>query len=236
MTTPRIGYTFKNRTREFFLKWRTTYWYAIVMAGGEPVPVYPDSNLDTLCPTLDGVILTGGGDVHPRRFGQEPDGTLMDSVQEARDELELAIARRAAETGKPLLGICRGIQVMNIALGGGLIQHIEGHAQVANTFEGPPTQHPVQVAPDSLLARTLRVNPGAVVNTYHHQAVPADNLAPGLRATAWAEDGTVEALEMPDHPYYIGVQWHPERLYELGPEQRNLFTALIASAKTRRKG
>ncbi len=234
--TPRIGYTFKNRTREFFLKWRTTYWYAIVMAGGEPVPIYPGDDLDALCPALDGVVLTGGGDVHPRHFGQEPDGTQMDSVHEGRDELELAIARRAAASGKPLLGICRGIQVMNIALGGGLIQHIEGHAQVANTFEGPPTQHAVCIEPDSLLARTLDNGATATVNTYHHQAVPADDLAPGLRATAWAEDGVIEALEMPGHPFYIGVQWHPERLYELGPEQRNLFRALVAAAKNGRSG
>ena len=233
MTTPRIGYTFKERSREYFLKWRTTYWFAITMFGGEPVPIYPDDDLDDLCAALDGVILTGGGDVHPRFFGQENRGTQMDTVDEARDDLEIAIARRAAANNKPLLGICRGIQVMNIALGGGLIQHIEGHAQVANTFDGPPTQHSVRIAPDSLLARTLANGSTAVVNTYHHQAVPADDLAPGLRATAWAEDGAVEALELPGHPYYLGVQWHPERLYELGPEQRNLFRALIAAAGDR---
>ena len=232
---PRIGYTFKDRSRDYFRKWRTTYWYAVTMMGGEPVPVYPDSNLDTLCPTLDGVILAGGGDVHPRFFGQEIAGTKMDSVDEARDEMELAIARRAAETGKPLLGICRGIQVMNIALGGSLIQHIEGHAQVANTFEGPPTQHVVRIEPDSLLARTLDVNPGVMVNTYHHQAVPANDLAPGLRAVAWAEDGVIEALELPGHPFYLGVQWHPERFYELPIEHRTLFRALIEAAKKGQK-
>ena len=231
MNSPRIGYTFKDRSRDYFLKWRTTYWYAIVMAGGEPVPIYPGDDLDALCPTLDGVILTGGGDVHPRFFGQENQGTQMDSVHEARDELELAIARRAAAAGKPLLGICRGIQVMNIALGGGLIQHIEGHAQVANTFDGPPTQHQVRLQPGSLLARTLAHGPTAMVNTYHHQAVPADNLGAGLQATAWAEDGVVEALELAGHPFYLGVQWHPERLYELGPEQRKLFAALITAAQ-----
>jgi len=230
MTSPRIGYTFKDRSRDYFLKWRTSYWYAIVMAGGEPVPIYPDDDLDALCPTLDGVILTGGGDVHPRFFGQENQGTQMDSVHEARDELELAIARRAAAAGKPLLGICRGIQVINIALGGSLIQHIEGHAQVANTFDGPPTQHQVRLQPDSLLARTLANGPTAMVNTYHHQAVPADDLGAGLQVTARAEDDVVEALELTGHPFYLGVQWHPERLYELGPEQRNLFRALITAA------
>jgi len=230
MTAPRIGYTFNDRSREYFIKWRTTYWFAITMFGGEPVPIYPDDDLDALCATLDGVILAGGGDVHPRRFGQEPNGTLMESVHEARDDLEIAIARRAAASNKPLLGICRGIQVMNIALGGGLIQHIDGHAQVANTFEGPPTQHSVRIAPGSLLARTLANGLTATVNTYHHQAVPEDDLAPGLRATAWAEDGVVEALELDGHPFFLGVQWHPERLYELGPEQRNLFRALIAAA------
>jgi putative glutamine amidotransferase len=234
MASPRIGYTFKNRNREYFLKWRTSYWYALAMAGGEPVPIYPDDDLNALCPTLDGVLLTGGGDVHPRFFGQEIAGTQMDSVNEALDELELTIARRAAAAGKPLLGICRGIQVINIALGGGLIQHIEGHAQVANTFDGPPTQHVVHIEPDSLLARTLANGSAALVNTYHHQAVPEDDLAPGLRVTARAEDGVVEALELAGHPFYLGVQWHPERLYELGAEQRNLFRALIAAAAERR--
>jgi putative glutamine amidotransferase len=227
---PRIGYTFKNRTREFFLKWQRDYWFAIVMNGGDPVPIYPDDDLDALLPTLDGIILTGGGDVHPRFFGEENRGTQMDTVDEARDAMELAVARWAAEQGTPLLGICRGIQVMNIALGGGLIQHIEGHAQVANTFDGPPTQHAVRVAPDSLLARTLGVNPGLMVNTYHHQAVPAEALGAGLRTVAWAEDGVVEGLELPGHPFFLGVQWHPERLYELGPEHHRLFQRLLDAA------
>jgi putative glutamine amidotransferase len=234
MTTPRIGYTARERNREYFLKWRTAYWYAIAMFGGDPVPIYPDDDLDALCPTLDGVILTGGGDVHPRRFGQEPAGTKMESIHEEQDEQELAVARRAAAAGKPLLGICRGIQVMNVALGGGLIQHVEGHAQVINSFDGPPTQHAIRVEEGSLLARTLQNGASNVVNTYHHQVVAADDIAPGLRATAWAEDGMVEALEMPGHPYYIGVQWHPERMYEIGPEHRNLFRALIEAAKNGR--
>ena len=233
MPTPRIGYTFRTRKREYFLKWQKDYWFAIALFGGEPVPIYPDDDLDALLPTLDGVILTGGGDVHPRFFGQENRGTQMDTVDEARDAMELAVARYAAEHGLPLLGVCRGIQVMNIALGGGLIQHIEGHAQVANTFDGPPTRHPVRVEPGSLLARTLNVNPGLMVNTYHHQAVPGDDLGAGLKVVAWADDGVVEGLEMPGHPYFVGVQWHPERLYELGPEHRRLFHALIEAAANR---
>lgn len=230
MMSPRIGYTFKDRSRDYFVKWRTNYWFAITMFGGEPVPIYPDDDLDALVPTLDGIVLTGGGDVHPRFFGQEDQGTDMESVDEARDVMELALARRAAAQGIPLLGICRGIQVMNIALGGGLIQHIEGHAQVANTFDGPPTQHGVRVEPDSLLARTLQVNPGLMVNTYHHQAVPEDDLGAGLRVVAWAEDGMVEGLELPGHPFYVGVQWHPERFFELALPHRRLFQILVERA------
>ncbi len=230
MSAPRIGYTSKLRSRKFFLDWQKEYWFAITMMGGEPVPIYPDSDLDELYANLDGVILTGGGDVHPRFFGEEINGTQVDTIHEARDEMELAVARRAAASGKPLLGICRGIQVMNIALGGSLIQHIEGHAQVANSFDGEPTQHLVRLDVESQLARVLDVNPATRVNTYHHQAVPEDALGAGLRVAAWAEDGVVEALELPGHPFYIGVQWHPERLYELGPEHRNLFRALIETA------
>ncbi len=236
MMTPRIGFTTAKRDRDYFLKWQKDFWFIITLMGGEPVPIYPDDDLAALLPTLDGFVLTGGGDVHPRFFGQENLGTQMDTVDEARDEMELAVARYAAEQELPLLGVCRGIQVINIALGGGLIQHIEGHAQVANTFDGPPTRHFVRIAPDSLLARTLAVNPGVWVNTYHHQAVPEEDLAPGLQAVAWADDGVVEGLELPGHPYYLGVQWHPERLYELGPEHRSLFRALIAAAKMGRPG
>jgi len=235
MTSPRIGYTFRKREREYFLKWRKDYWYAIVMFGGDPVPIYPDDDLDALLPALDGVILTGGGDVHPRFFGEVNRGTQMDTVDEARDRMELRLAREAVARGLPSLGICRGIQVMNIALGGGLIQHIEGHAQVANTFDGPPMQHLVRVEPDSLLARALDVNPSLMVNTYHHQAVPADALGEGLRAVAWAEDGVIEGLEHLDHPFFVGVQWHPERLYELDEAHRGLFRALIHAARTRQR-
>ncbi len=227
MSTPRIGYTTQRRDRQYFLKWQKDYWFAITMFGGEPVPIYPDDPLSTLLPTLHGVILTGGGDVHPRFFGQENQGTQMDTVDEARDEMELFVARYAAEHGLPLLGVCRGIQVINIALGGGLIQHIEGHAQVANTFDGPPTQHFVHLKTDSLLAQTLQVNPGLMVNTYHHQAVADDDLGDGLRPVAWSHDGVIEGLELDSHPFYVGVQWHPERLYELSPEHRRLFQALI---------
>ncbi len=229
---PRIGYTFLNRTRDYFNRWRVTYWFAITMAGGEPVPIYPDDDLEALLPTLDGLILAGGGDVHPRFFGQENQGTDMDSVNEARDEMELALARYAATQGLPTLGVCRGIQVMNIALGGGLIQHIEGHSQVANTFQGSSTLHWVHVKPQSLLARLLDVNPGLMVNSYHHQAVPEDALAPGLEVTAWAEDGIVEGLEMPGHPFFVGVQWHPERYFELPLAHRRLFSKLIQATRT----
>ena len=231
MSTPRIGYTIRTRDREYFQKWRITYWFALTMFGAEPVPLYPDADLDKLCPTLDGILLTGGGDVHPKFFGQEIAGTQMDSVHVEADVLELAIARRAAASGKPLMGICRGIQVINVALGGSLHQHIEGHAQRTNSFGGPPTQHQVQIAPGSLLARTLHNLPSILANTYHHQAVDEQNIAPGLQIVARAPDGIVEALELPTHPFFLGVQWHPERMFELPTEHRNLFKALVQAAR-----
>jgi len=228
--TPRIGYTIRTRSREYFLKWRINYWFALTLVGAEPVPIYPDMALDEICPTLDGLLLTGGGDVHPRFFGQEIAGTQMDSVHEEADVMEIELVQRAAASGKPLMGICRGIQVINVALGGALHQHIDGHAQAVNSFDGPPTQHLVQVQQGSLLARTLGVSTSILTNTYHHQAVDENALGPGLHISARAADGIVEALELPGHPFFLGVQWHPERLFELPVEHRNLFQALVRAA------
>ena len=152
----------------------------------------------------DALLLPGGGDIHPRFYGQR-DARAAD-VDEARDEYELALFRRFAEAEKPIFGVCRGLQLINVALGGTLRGHIDGHSQVA----GGDTFHDVRS--DDPLLRAL-YGERFRVNSAHHQA--AERLGAGLRATAWAEDGTVEAIRHDTLPIFA-AQWHPERLGDAG--------------------
>ena len=205
-----------------------SYIQAIAAAGGAPVGVY--------CPALDmrydGLLLAGGGDVEPSRFGQENAGSA--EIDLARDDAELALAKAYLEAGKPILGICRGHQVLNIALGGTLIQDL---GTVGNLFHQKLPEakedklHPVRCGENSLLYRLY--GPLAMVNSFHHQAV--DHLGQGLKATAWSEGGIVEAMEHETLPI-ISVQFHPERMsYEKrradAVDGRFLFEEFIALCK-----
>jgi putative glutamine amidotransferase len=197
------------------------YVSSVVAAGGAPVllPPVPEVVLDVL-PRLDGLVVAGGPDVDPARYGAER-GPHTAVPREARDAAELALA---ASPGLPLLGICRGMQVMNVARGGSLVQHLPdvvGHAGHAPA-KGVYGRHAVTIAPGTLTAAVLGAEK-ADVPTYHHQAV--DVLGAGLVATAWSEDGTVEAVEDPALPFHLGVQWHPETDDDL-----SLFRALVAAA------
>lgn len=228
----RIGFTSREENIDYFIRWQRDYWFCLQLAGAEPVRLYPEAVHDyhAALDGLDGLLLTGGGDIDPAQYGQPIDGTDPDTIYPERDRMELGLARAAVERGLPVFGICRGIQVMNVALGGCLIQHVEGHTGKNNTFE-QPKPHLVRLQPDSLIERVMANGPKVLTNSYHHQALCVDGLAPGLVATGFAEDGTVEVVEMPDHPWFLGVQWHPERLYELGPEHRRLFEAFAAAAR-----
>jgi putative glutamine amidotransferase len=162
-------------------------------------------------------VIAGGADVAPARYGAEPHPRTGPAAPD-RDAWELALIEAALADGVPLLGICRGMQLLNIALGGTLVQHLEGH-------QGPPgvfDHHDIKPVPGTLLAAAL---PQPVsVPTYHHQAV--DRLGRGLLASAYAEDGTVEALELPDaRGFALAVQWHPEA----GDDPR-VMDALVAAA------
>lgn len=172
---------------------------------------------------LDGLVVAGGADVEPARYGAEPHPRTGPPAL-ARDAWELALIRAALDGGVPLLGICRGLQLLNVALGGTLVQHLEGHAGPPGVFD----RHPVKPAPGTLLAQVL---PEAVdVPTYHHQAV--DRLGRGLAPSAYAADGTVEALELPDaRAFTLAVQWHPEA----GDDDR-VMAALVAAARQRASG
>ncbi|RNL70492.1 gamma-glutamyl-gamma-aminobutyrate hydrolase family protein [Streptomyces sp. I6] len=150
---------------------------------------------------LDGLVVAGGPDVEPVRYGADPDPRTGPPARE-RDAWELALVRAALDTGTPLLGICRGMQLLNVALGGTLVQHLDGHVDGVGVF-GRHTVTPVAGTRYASL-----VPEESSVPTYHHQSV--DRLGTGLVVSAHADDGTVEAVELPDPSWVLGVQWHPE--------------------------
>ncbi|MER6737518.1 gamma-glutamyl-gamma-aminobutyrate hydrolase family protein [Streptomyces puniciscabiei] len=179
-------------------------------------PDAPERAAATLA-RLDGLVIAGGPDVDPARYGAEREPRTGPPAP-ARDAWELALIEAALEAGMPVLGICRGMQLLNVALGGTLVQHLEGHAEVVGVFGG----HPVKPVPGSLYAGIVPEE--TTVPTYHHQAV--DRLGAGLVPSAHAADGTVEAVELPaDRGWALGVQWHPE----MGEDLR-VMSALVTAA------
>ncbi|MFG2678796.1 gamma-glutamyl-gamma-aminobutyrate hydrolase family protein [Streptomyces sp. NPDC048392] len=194
-------------------------------AGGLAVMLPPDApeHAAAAVARLDGVVIAGGPDVEPVRYGAEP-GPRTGPPHRARDTWELALIEAALAARVPLLGVCRGMQLLNVALGGTLVQHIDGHAEAVGVFGG----HPVEPVPGTLYAGA--VPQGTFVPTYHHQAV--DRLGTGLVASAHAADGTVEALELPSGTgWVLGVQWHPE----MGEDVR-VMRALVDAARSGRTG
>ncbi|WP_205695557.1 gamma-glutamyl-gamma-aminobutyrate hydrolase family protein [Conexibacter sp. SYSU D00693] len=204
-----------------------TYMRAIERAGGLPV-VLPPMALDAVGPLLDqldGLCLSGGPDLHPAAYGAKPHPRLGET-EPSLDRFEYALAREADTRGVPVLGVCRGAQAMNVARGGTLHQHLDGHRQAE---PGVQPTHEVEVREGSLLARTLGATE-ARVNSFHHQAVAV--LGKGLQVTAYAPDGVIEAFEAPGRKLYLGVQWHAETLVD-DPAQLALFELLVARAAGR---
>jgi putative glutamine amidotransferase len=207
----------------------TLYPEAIERAGGVPLivpPVRPET-LGPLLDRVDGVCLTGGPDVQPAAYGAEPHEALG-PTEPRIDALELALIRGADQRGLPILGICRGMQVLNVARGGTLHQHLPDvvgdqlrHRQEEHTSIAT---HVVTAAPRSTIRRVLGGSPIAV-NSFHHQAVR--ELGRGLVATAWAPDGTIEAVEEPGQRLVLGVQWHAEGMLAHTP----LFELLVDAAE-----
>ena len=197
-------------------------------AGGLPVVLPPlppgtdDETVTALLDRLDGVLISGGVDVEPGRYDAEPHPTVQ-APRPDRDSTELAVARLAEQRDLPLLGVCRGMQVMAVAAGGELEQHLPdrvghaGHAPAPGTYG----EHLVRTVPGTRLAAVL--GDEVTVPTYHHQGVTTH---PGLVESGWAEDGVLEAFEDPDARFRLGVQWHPE----VGEDPR-LFESLVAAAR-----
>ncbi len=203
-----------------------TYMRAVELAGGVPVVLPPLGNgLVTLLDRLDGVCLSGGPDLDPAAYGARAHEQLG-PTEPALDRFELELARAADAAGMPLLGVCRGAQALNVARGGTLHQHLEGHRQ---TELATQPVHSVRIAAGSLAARVLGIR-ATQVNSFHHQA--CDVLGHGLVATAWAPDGTIEAIEDRSHPFLLGVQWHAETLVD-EDGQLALFRALVDAASGR---
>lgn len=203
-----------------------SYWEHLAEAGLEPVDL---NKAVTDFESLAGLVLTGGVDVHPSRYGEEPHPKVR-FIDEERDAFEFGLLERALERDMPVFAICRGSQLLNVAFGGSLLQHIESGKHVADyRTEGYPSRsHEIEVVEGSRLAAILGSG-RMVVNSRHHQAVTAERLAPGLRALAFTDDGLVEAYESERHRWVIGVQWHPERtepsLDGFGEASRRLFAA-----------
>jgi putative glutamine amidotransferase len=212
------------------------YIASVIAAGGVPVlvPTALDSGtVRALYDEADGVLLTGGADVDPALFG-EARHPLTEGIDADRDRVEIDVTRWALDDDKPLFAICRGIQVVNVALGGSLIQDIPSQFETELIHAGSSIKaardqvlHTVRSAPGSKLESVIGVG-DVGVNSFHHQSIKA--LAPGLTLTALSPDEIVEAVEHPAKRFFVGVQWHPEEMAAGRPDMLALFGALVQSS------
>lgn len=212
-----------------------SYVRSVLNAGGVPVLIplgLQSSDLQVIFRQVDGILFTGGGDIDPQRFGGEIHPAVH-QIDPDRDEVEIQLAQESVRLGKPFLGICRGIQVINVAFGGSLYTDISSQRPNSLAHEWVPGR------PWSHLAHSIRVEEGSrlaeilggtrfEVNSLHHQAI--SQIKDDFKVTAFAPDGVIEALELPKHPFGMAVQWHPEWLQD-HPPMRALFSAFVRAAE-----
>jgi len=214
------------------------YKQSILHVGGEVRVVDATMGVDAALAGTQGLLLTGGDDVSPARYGEPAHETLVEA-EVGRDEFEIGLIAAARTRGLPIFAICRGIQVLNVAGGGTLVQDIPSsvHGALVHSLPAPPHEayelaHEVWLDKDTLLARLMRERlsdaDSCEVNSRHHQAVK--DLAAGLRVSATAPDGVIEAIEDPDAKFCLGVQWHPENFWRTG-EFRPLFEGFLEAAQ-----
>jgi putative glutamine amidotransferase len=211
------------------------YVDAILRAGGMPalIPWTRDTSVEDILERFDGLLLIGGGDVEPARYGA-PSHQSVYGVDPLRDEFEIGLARKAATEELPVMAVCRGIQLVNVAFGGTLHQHLPDlpglHSHGRPQEEEPWVDHEVKVSESSRIAEaTGRAT--LIGRASHHQGI--DRVGEGLSAVAWTDDGVVEAIEA-DRGWVVGVQWHPEQTAADDPAQQALFDALVTRAGERR--
>jgi putative glutamine amidotransferase len=232
----------EHRTPQIMLG--SPYLTALERMGGTPLlvtPAHDDASIGRILGLADGLVLTGGEDVDPSFYGQEPHPKLS-TVNRERDVMELAALRIALKRQMPVLAICRGHQLLNVAMGGTLFQDLptDRAKGVLHEQDAPINKrwHSAKLEEDSQLARICGATE-LFINSFHHQGI--DQLAPGLRAVAWAEDGLVEGVEALEHPWVLGVQWHPERSEAETPGDRRhpddrLFYAFLEATRAFREG
>lgn len=237
MNAPLIGVTVYRTTTKAGLPALSVvdaYIQALIQAGAAPLLIplgAPEAALGAIFDRLEGLLFTGGGDVAPEIFGGQPHARVGD-VDADRDRTELFLVKRAVAEERPFLGICRGIQVLNVALGGTLYTDIADQHAGALRHDWYPKiprdylAHTVEVSANSCLADILGTTHHEV-NSLHHQGL--QQVAPVLTPTAYAPDGILEAVELPGHPFGLGVQWHPEWLQAHAP-MRALFSAFVQAA------
>lgn len=236
-TMPLIGISGSIETKEPRVFLLQTYFNAVSRAGAIPLLLNPhmsNAAIEQCMDALDGLLLAGGGDVDPRHFGQEPVKEIGEIIP-IRDQVEFALIKAAdSRRPMPILGICRGLQVLNVAAGGSLYQDLPTQYPTKDTAllnhsqedSVNPTAHSVQLKSDSMLHKLLGAK-ALAVNSMHHQAV--ERPGSGYRVVAHSEDGVVEAIEHTDHPFRLAVQWHPERMTD--EASLRLFDGFIESAK-----
>ncbi len=209
-----------------------SYVEAVAAAGGIPLLIplgLDDDDLSSILQRLDGLVLPGGGDIDPVAYSGEPHERLR-GIDKDRDRVEIKLAREAVQSEKPFLAICRGHQVLNVALGGTMWEDLAAQMpdNIRHDYYGDGARtdrpHTVQVRQGSLLAQILN-SEEVPVNSLHHQGLR--DLAPDLVVSATAPDGLVEGVEIEGHPFAVGVQWHPENLVQIDRAMHNLFASLI---------
>jgi putative glutamine amidotransferase len=233
---PLIGLNMDQDGNRFFLT--STYCEAVAEAGGIPVPIAPVralDDLDAILEALDGVVLTGGGDIDPARYGQKPHKSLAPVAQPKHDS-DFQLAARVLEFGIPVLGVCYGMQLLTVLHGGDLVQDVP--SMVPRALEhwgvgGKDAEHPVRVEDGTSIRRILGCG-SLLCNSHHHQSV---GKLGSFKVTARSEDGVIEAVEpaQPGKNFVLGVQWHPERM-KGAPEHLAVYRALVEAASAYRDG
>jgi putative glutamine amidotransferase len=243
LASPLIGVTTRRTNNPNFkapqFSVNQAYITSLVNVGALPVLIplgLPDAMLKELVACLDGILFTGGGDIHPQRYGSSSHPAVSE-IDEDRDRVEIQLLKDTLQAERPFFGVCRGLQVINVALGGSLYEDIRDQYSDSINHRCYPDW------PPDYLAHSISIDQGSYiadilggrsmqVNSLHHQGIK--KLASGLLATAHAPDGLIEAFELPGYPFGLAVQWHPEWL-QAQPPMRDLFQAFVQSVGMERK-